>query len=204
VKEAWFPLMGEALMETMKVCLDASSFTPETEQAWKEVYHALSSTMVEAMNSEQQVLSSWAKLKAIKDYDLVAGTLLFRHLFRSCPEIKALFGFPIELDVDSNIMLQSRRFQLHAKYFIEMLDKALGMVESKQLESNMTHLGELHAGMGVQEGHFPLMAEALLFALSETLGEEDWTADVKAAWTNVFDGLSSQMIAAMKKSRASK
>ena len=117
--------MGEALIETLRETLGESSFTPEIEESWKVVYTGLSTAMIKAMNSEASVLNSWATLKAMEDYDTVAGTKLFQYLFRKCPEAKTLFGFPIELDTDSDIMKRSRRFQMHARYFIEMLDKAL-------------------------------------------------------------------------------
>lgn len=197
IKEAWFPLMGESLLETLRETLSPSDFNPEVEHAWKEVYGGLSTEMVRAMNSERSVLDSWAKLKAIDNYDGLAGTKLFQYLFRKCPEAKTLFGFPIDLDIDSDVMLKSRRFQMHAKYFIEMLDKALCMVEAKQIEENMKSLGAMHASYGVKEEYFPIMGEALIHALEETL-VDDWNVDVRAAWLDVYDRLATAMISSMK------
>jgi hemoglobin-like flavoprotein len=198
VREAYFPFMGQALIETLRETLGETSFTPEVEESWHIVYEGLSTAMVQSMNSEASVLTSWAKLKTVPEYDKVAGTKLFQYLFRKCPEAKALFGFPLDLDTDCDIMMKSRRFQMHAKYFIEMLDKALAMVETKQMEQNMKELGELHVSFGVKESYFPIMGDALLHALSETLPEENWNPDIKAAWHDVYDRLSSSMISAMK------
>ena len=197
VHENWFPAMGQALIETLRECLGEGTFNPEIEKCWTEVYTALSGEMIRSMSSEQAVLDSWAKLKTIDDYDAIAGTKLFQHLFRKCPETKTLFGFPIDLDMDSDAMMKSRRFQTHAKYFVEMLDKALGMVEAKQLEENMKSLGELHVNYGVKEEFFPIMGTALIAALKDTLGG-DWNQDIEAAWGDVFERLSSAMIKSMK------
>ena len=147
VQDRFFPYMEEALLETLAELL-GTAFTPQVEHNWRLVYAALSSSMISAMNSEQIVLDSWAKLKQIENYDEVAGTILFQEMFRKCPESKALFGFPIDMDVESSAILKSRRFKTHAKYFVEMLDRALGMVKAKQLEENLKDLGELHAAFG--------------------------------------------------------
>ena len=147
VQERFFPFMGEALIEMLSECL-GNEFTPEVEHHWKTVYAALSESICASMNSEQRVLDSWAALKTIDNYDEKAGTLLFQKLFTMCPETKTLFGFPADMDMNSETMLSSRRFKIHAKYFIEMLDRALLMVQAKQLEENMKQLVELHSEFG--------------------------------------------------------
>ena len=134
-------------METLGETL-GSAFNPEVEKNWKLVYEALSSSMIKAMNSEKLVLDSWAKLKQIENYEEIAGTMLFREMFRQCPDSKALFGFPLDMDVESSAILKSKRFKTHAKYFVEMLDRALRMVQAKQLEENLKELGELHSEFG--------------------------------------------------------
>ena len=77
VKAEFFPLMGEALIETMHECLK-ERFLPETEEAWKQVYRTLSGEMVKAMNDDLTVLNSWNQLKQIDNYEEVAGVILFR------------------------------------------------------------------------------------------------------------------------------
>ena len=77
VKANFFPLMGEALLETLHECLK-EKFTPETENAWKQVYAALSGEMIKAMNDDITVLNSWNQLKKVENYEEVAGVMLFR------------------------------------------------------------------------------------------------------------------------------
>jgi nitric oxide dioxygenase len=89
---------------------------------------------------------------------------------------------------------------MHAKYFIEMLNKALTMVEAKSVEENMKQLGAMHVEYGVKPEFFPIMGEALFYALSQTL-KDDWNDDLKEAWCMLYDSLSSQMIKAMKEKK---
>lgn len=41
------------------------------------------------------VSQSWEQLKRTKNYEEVAGAILFQALFSKCPQAKPLFGFPI-------------------------------------------------------------------------------------------------------------
>lgn len=194
-----FPYMGEALLATLRETL-STDFTPAVEAAWKQVYQVLADGIVSSMNTEKAVLDSWATLKKIPNYDEKAGVLLFQHFFRKCPEAKTLFGFPIDMNVESDAMLESRRFRMHAKYFVEMLDKALSFVEAKSVEENMKKLGAMHVDYGVKPDFFPIMGDALFHALSTTL-KNDWNDGLKDAWADVYNRLASQMIAAMKETK---
>lgn len=119
-------------------------------------------------------------------------------LFTKCPDTKKVFGFPLEVAPDT--LVKSRRFSRHATEFIEMLDRALDMVESKQVEANMKRLGALHADYNVREEFFPVMGEALFDVLA-TMLEKDWNKDTQEAWKVVYQKLSSEMIKAMKESQ---
>lgn len=194
VQECYFPYMGEALLAMLREVL-CDRFTPSIERAWRVVYRALSINMVQSMNTEKAVLESWAKLQQkVENYHEVVGCILFDRLFHSCPQTKALFGFPVTTKPEE--LRKSRRFQTHASHFIEMLDKALGMVEAKQMEHKVKELGALHAHFGIKPSCFPIMGEALFFTLERTLGE-DWNPQLQVAWSCLYERLSSQIIEAM-------
>ena len=74
------------------------------------------------------VIDSWEALRRLPEHELTAGTILFSKLFEKCPPTKVLFGFPIDMDPGSEEMLKSKRFQQHAAYMINMLDRALNML----------------------------------------------------------------------------
>ena len=122
-------------------------------------------------------------------------------LFVKCPETKTLFGFPVDMDTDSSKLIESRRFKIHSKHFVEMLDKALFMLEVKLLEENMTQLGELHVTYGVKAEFFPIMGDALIFTLKKCLRNDQFNLSIKTAWTAVYDKMSAQMISAMRKAQ---
>ena len=54
------------------------------------------------------------------------------------------------MDTDSPKLLESRRFKIHSHHFVEMLDKALLMLEKSELEANMKQLGAMHVTYGVK------------------------------------------------------
>jgi class 3 adenylate cyclase/hemoglobin-like flavoprotein len=196
VKEDFFPIMGVALIEALKVML-GSKWNENMLESWGIVYEALSSEMIKSMNNDKAVIASWNRLKQIENYQEVAGTILFSKLFQECPEAKVLFGFPADMDVNSEQMLTSTRFKTHAAYFIEMLDRALQMVEAKEIGDNLKRLGQMHSQFGVKEEYFTVMGDALFHALKETL-KAGWTPQMAEAWGIVYGRLASQMIGAMK------
>ena len=53
-------------------------------------------------------------------------------------------------------------------------------------------LGKRHAHYGVEEHHFDSVGEALIHAIADTLGD-DFTADVRSAWTVAYALLASVM-----------
>ena len=78
-----------------------------------------------------------------------------------------------------------------------MLDRALDMLESKQLEENMKNLGALHVSYGVKEDYFPIMGEALIHTLKK-IHAQDFNPAIKTSWMHVYDNMSRQMIQAMR------
>ena len=200
VKEDFFPIMGEALMEALGQLL-GDKLTSEMKEAWTIVYNALSSEMIRSMNHDKAVIFSWNKLKQMENYQEVAGVILFRRLFAVCPESKVLFGFSADMDTNCDGVLSSRRFLTHAAYFIEMLDKALGMVEAKEIGNEMKRLGEMHVQFGVKEEYFGLMGDCLFLTLEEVLSSS-WNSHAEEAWRVVYGRLASQMIEAMRAATA--
>eukprot|EP00523_Entomoneis_sp_CCMP467_P013623 CAMPEP_0168792060 /NCGR_PEP_ID=MMETSP0725-20121227/14318_1 /TAXON_ID=265536 /ORGANISM="Amphiprora sp., Strain CCMP467" /LENGTH=192 /DNA_ID=CAMNT_0008842679 /DNA_START=82 /DNA_END=660 /DNA_ORIENTATION=- len=104
------------------------------------------------------VLDSWEEVRRLKSFEETVGTILFQtlfkkspqakvlfgfpididtdsqellllgRLFKKSPQAKVLFGFPIDIDTDSQELLTSKRFLMHAAYLVQMLDTALNMV----------------------------------------------------------------------------
>ena len=113
-------------------------------------------------------------------------------LFTEAPETKILFGFPLDIDPSSKILLEGRRFKMHAKYMIEMLDSALQLLgpDIELLTEILLELGAKHKRYGVNSHMFAVMGQALLQMLEQILSPQDFTAATKAAWEEVYEEIS--------------
>jgi hemoglobin-like flavoprotein len=146
------------------------------------------------------VIGSWEAMKRINNYEEVVGSKLFQRLFDKCPKAKVLFGFPIDIDVYSSELLNSKQFLTHAAFMLEMIDTALNMLgpDIELLTEIMHDLGRKHIRYGVKPEFFPIMGEALVCALQDALGG-GFTETIKASWIETYDALSGDMIRAMVK-----
>jgi hypothetical protein len=87
------------------------------------------------------------------------------------PETEALVGFPVDMYMGSQVVLNGGRFRMHSAYFISRLDRrVLGMVEAKQIEQNMKKLGAMLAEYGDKPQFFASMGEALVDTLKRIVG----------------------------------
>lgn len=155
--------------------------------------HAITYTTI------SNVLDSWEGLKRTKDYERIVGLKLFQRFFRACPEAKILFGFPMDMDVDAPDVLRSKRFLAHAAHLLDMFDTALNLLgpDIELLTEMMEELGVKHSRYGVKPRYFPLMRDALIETLKETLGP-DFTLPIEKSWEETFDALSGDMIRTQK------
>jgi len=139
------------------------------------------------------VIDNWEEIRRLPDYEQKTGVLLFQKLFELEPDAKVIFGFQKDADVNTELT-KSARFIKHAKYFIQMIDKALGMLgpDIELLTEILMDLGKKHMGYGVKPEYYPSMGRALIFSVKECLGD-NFTDDMKDAWLEVFSALSYDM-----------
>ncbi|HSC69443.1 MAG TPA: globin family protein [Cellvibrio sp.] len=128
----------------------------------------------------QLVQDSWKKVVAIGPQ---AAALFYQNLFEADPALKPLFKGDL---------------QAQGKKLIEMITTAVNkLTELNLLVPVLQNLGARHAGYGVQDSHYDTVGAALLKTLGQGLGT-DFTADVKAAWANVYGVMADVMKAAAK------
>jgi hypothetical protein len=99
------------------------------------------------MKKTQAVIGDWERVKKVKNYEQVVGTILFQNLFEKCPEAKPLFGFPMDTDPRSKDLLKSPRFEKHARFLVKMVDKTVSMLgegATQHLTNILTDLGKKH------------------------------------------------------------
>lgn len=125
--------------------------------------------------------------------------MIFYRLFELEPAAKIIFGFSYTATIEE--LGQNARFGKHAKYFIQMIDKALGMLgpDIELLTEILMELGAKHVRYGVKPEYFPSMGRSLVYTV-ETLLDDEFTREIKDAWVEVYGALSYDMIRAQKNS----
>jgi hemoglobin-like flavoprotein len=85
---------------------------------------------------------------------------------------------------------------IHAIRMILMFDAALTMLgpDTETLKEILHELGKRHIKYGVSPHFFPFMGQAVVYALSETLGPKAWTTEIQEAWVEVYEVLSGEIM----------
>jgi hemoglobin-like flavoprotein len=114
------------------------------------------------------VQASWTRVVPISD---AAATLFYDRLFALDPSVKALF---------KNDMREQK------KKLMQTLGVAVdGLRTPAKLLPVLQNLGSRHAGYMVQDRHYDLVGQALLWTLREGLGD-DFTPELESAWKRVY------------------
>ena len=128
----------------------------------------------------QLITDSWSKVEPISQQ---AATIFYNTLFEMDPSLRHLFKGDMA-DQGNKLMTMIGA----AVKLLGNLDKLVPILEQMAIR---------HAGYNVKEQHYDTVGAALLETLSQGLGA-DFTPDVKTAWTEVYDLISSTMINAAK------
>jgi hemoglobin-like flavoprotein len=121
------------------------------------------------------IRASWDKVFPIAEQ---AAELFYGKLFELDPELKPLFKTVLKE--------QGKKLMMMIDTVVKSLDNLEAVVPAAQ-ES-----GVRHAGYGVKEEDYNTVAEALLWTLEQGLGD-DFTDEVKQAWTEAYVILSTTM-----------
>ncbi|MGM9511593.1 globin family protein [Larkinella sp. GY13] len=108
------------------------------------------------------------------------GKLFYDRLFAIAPEVRPLFS-------RTSIPDQSKKLLATLTYVVTRLDRLDSVVPDVEA------LARRHVHYGVQEHHYVLVGQALLWTLEQGLGEA-WTPEVQAAWQACYTLLSETMI----------
>ncbi|WP_224248719.1 globin family protein [Hyalangium gracile] len=121
------------------------------------------------------VQQSWAQVLPISD---AAAGLFYDRLFEMDPSVRPLF---------KNDMAQQK------KKLMQTLGVAVdGLTNPQRLIPVLEQLGARHAGYMVQDHHYDLVGEALLWTLREGLGD-GFTLETESAWKEVYGLVASVM-----------
>lgn len=97
--------------------------------------------------------------------------LFYGRLFTIAPEVKPLFT--------GDINRQGHKLMAFLQLAI------LGLQEPQTIIPAIKRLGERHHDYGAKQNHYPLVGEALLWAIAELSGDQ-FTAELEDAWTEAY------------------
>eukprot|EP00475_Leptophrys_vorax_P033868 TRINITY_DN5391_c0_g3_i1.p1 TRINITY_DN5391_c0_g3~~TRINITY_DN5391_c0_g3_i1.p1 ORF type:complete len:614 (-),score=210.75 TRINITY_DN5391_c0_g3_i1:1019-2860(-) len=110
------------------------------------------------------------------------GKILFMNWFMKNPEVMPLF---------------KKDMGKHGAMLVGMIESAVGCLSDlKKLVPKLAKLGTRHLRYGAQKRYFVTLQEALVQTLEEVL-EEEFTPNVRLAWTTTFQMMTGIMNAAM-------
>ena len=126
-----------------------------------------------------------------KSFDTVpaeaAAELFYARLFELDPSLRPLFK--------GDMKVQGQKL-------MDMIAAAVeGLSDLETIVPAVQDLGVRHAGYGVKTGHYDTVGSALLWTLEKGLGEQ-FTDDVREAWTDAYTLLSTTMIDAADREAA--
>ena len=123
------------------------------------------------------VKSSWAMVATIDP--VTVGGLFYNRLFETAPQLKHMFRNPMPE--------QSKKLLAMINYVISKLNKLEDILDE------VAKLARRHVSYGVKPDHYTIVGEALLWTLEKGLADK-WNSEVKEAWIDCYNILSSAMI----------
>lgn len=145
------------------------------------------------LSAIDKVAETWALVKAIDNYEIVVGRILFNEIFRIAPQALGLYSFGDRYQVSNgegapDEMFEDHAFQLHAKSVVLTLESAVLMMvkdDVSKLGDTLVTLGARHVSYGVHPAHYSIVETALLRTLAGAL-QERWTPEIRKSWAAVF------------------
>lgn len=130
------------------------------------------------------VQDSWEKVKPIAPK---AAELFYAKLFELDPEARSLFT--------GDMVIQGGKLMNMITVAVDNLNSLENIIET------LKKSGRQHVDWGVKDSQYDTVGAAFLDTLEKGLGD-DFTPDVKKAWTNVYGVLASTMISGAQEYRA--
>jgi len=126
----------------------------------------------------QLVRASFAQVMPIQAQ---AAAIFYDRLFQVAPELRDMFP--------EDLTEQGAKLMAALRFVVAGLDRLEAIVPQVQ------ELGRRHAGYGVEDAHYDIVGEALIWTLDQGLGAA-FTSNVRKAWIEAYGMLAEAMIAA--------
>jgi hemoglobin-like flavoprotein len=111
------------------------------------------------------------------------AAVFYKRLFEVAPAVRALFS--------DDMKEQQRKLTAALAQIVATVD------QPEKLTSHVSRLGQRHVGYGAQPAHYKVVGDVLLWTFEQVL-KRDFTAPVRAAWTEAYTAVAGMMIEAGK------
>lgn len=122
----------------------------------------------------QQIATVKTTAPLLRTHGEMITTRMYEILFTKYPQTEALFA---------NAENQPAKLAQAIVAYATHIDKL------ENLSNAVEHIARKHVGAQVKPQHYPMVADALLTAMSEVLGTEIITREVITAWTAAYHEL---------------
>ena len=132
------------------------------------------------MNPDTVLLVQQSFKKVVPIADQV-GEIFYNRLFETHPSVRPMFA--------QDIKPQAKKLVQMLAMVVQSLHKLETLLPAVQ------DLARRHQTYGVVDAHYPAVGETLIWTLEQGLGD-DFTPELRQAWTTAFQTLAGVMIAA--------
>ncbi|KAL5463710.1 hypothetical protein EMCRGX_G032635 [Ephydatia muelleri] len=167
--------------------------TEEQSTATERDGHLTSERTDELLSAKQinDIVRTWAIVEGSRDLEDV-GMKMFERLFAIAPQAVELFPKFANVPIDK--LKYDDSYRGHAMSVMQAVQLAVSSVDDLDgLFSTLRDLGTVHTGLGIQDIHFLLVGQSLLWALGAAIGVKDFTPEVQEAWTKFYGIVTEKM-----------
>jgi len=161
---------------------------------------------VPSCEAQTAVERSWQQVQAAGGY--YVAELLYRHTFQLEPEVIDLFPPEVRYkyrdwttdeggEEEGDLLTSPAMRNIFANVVNAVGMSVAGLHEPARMLPMLSELGARHANYRASEEHWQVLGEALMITLEECLGDE-FTSEVRHAWTMVYSFISAVMTAGLR------
>merc|ERR1719228_1447181 len=206
IPERYLDIMGPIFCNAMRpILLQADRWTNAVEEAWMEVFKAITYFMKKSYQTEDDIpkemflvptekciiVATWHSI--FLKHMINMGKTLFVDMFRVEPNI--LKYFDAFKDNGINNLSMNRAFQSHGLRVMNLVKFVVENIENPgKLHNHMTILGKMHVKKGINQKYLDLMGPTFCQAIRPmVMAEGQWSIDIESAWANLFRLIVQQM-----------
>jgi hemoglobin-like flavoprotein len=130
--------------------------------------------------SDEQIWYVQETFRKIEPFAPLVGETFYRRLFEIAPDLRHLFP--------ADLTEQSAKLMAMLAIAVSNLDNM------EELEPSLRDLGRRHAAYGVSGDAYEPVGRALIWTLEQGL-QQDFTPEVRSAWTAAYGALTASMLA---------